>query len=150
MKVTTELKSLIKRSFEEKRQAVEKEFKDMAEAKYREKIEWLESLPEYQQFINAQEALRSKLDSIEDLDFSVVHRPYYRGMSNPYLEIDSKKIIVNNAYNYLKNNKEVKEQRENRIKEIDMAQESLLIKLTYEKDLEKIKEMLNEYGINLI
>ena len=33
------------------------------------------------------------------------------------------------------------------VKTMDLAQESLMIKLTYEKDLEKIREMLGEYDI---
>lgn len=153
MKVTTELKSLIKRSFEEKRQMVEKEFRDMAEAQYQEKIDWLENLPEYQQFISVQEALKNKLDMTSDLKLTTTYnKPYYynSNYNRNLLELTSKKIIVDNTHTYLRNSTEIIKERESKIREIDMAQESLLIKLTYEKDLEKIKEMLNEYGINLV
>ncbi|WP_279233625.1 MULTISPECIES: hypothetical protein [unclassified Lactonifactor] len=36
-----------------------------------------------------------------------------------------------------------------KIKEIDLAEESLLIKLTYEKDIETIRAMLAEYDITI-
>lgn len=153
MKVTTELKSLVKRLFEEKRQMVEKEFRDMAEAQYQEKIDWLENLPEYQQFISAQEALKNKLDMTSDLNFTTTHnKPYYynSNYNRHLLELTSKSLIVDNTRAYLKSNSEVLKERESKIREIDMAQESLLIKLTYEKDLEKIKEVLEEYGISLV
>lgn len=156
MKVTTELKSLIKRSFEEKRKAVEMQFREMAEKEYQEKIEWMESLPEYQQFLQAQRVLKEKLKEEESLQHGVRMMssekccPYYVAMDfNRVLEMTSKDFLRDNVYNYLRYNEETREAYNKELTKINVEQESLLIKLTYERDLEKIKEMLGEYGISL-
>lgn len=78
-------------------------------------------------------------------------KPWYSTsmFTNLRYNIEAKNIFGSNITSYIKYNDETMASVREKIKEIDLAEESLLIKLTYEKDIETIRAMLAEYDITI-
>lgn len=150
MKVTTELKNLIKRSFDEKRAKVTRELKATATDLYEEKKKEVANSKEFKAYVKACRALYERFE--ED----------YKAQGNRYdgkmpfiLYLDNKNdvkienVIGNNADYYAKYNESIQTNVNKEVKALDLAQESLMIKLTYEKDLDTVRAMLAEYDITI-
>lgn len=149
MKVTTELKNLIKRSFDEKRAKVSSELKSVAQDLFEEKRKEVASSKEFKAYVKASAALyeRFKDDYKEQGDNYNGKTAYnFRKLSN-LSDVEVEDIVGNNSDYYARYNEDIKTNVKKEITELDLAQESLMIKLTYEKDLDDVREMLGEYGI---
>lgn len=151
MKVTTELKNLIKRSFDEKRAKVKTE----AESKVREEYEYfLNEFGKSKEFKAYAKAAQNLYDTFKNQmnnnDYGSDCKPWYASSYFSNLNgVKPNNICCDNVSTYMRyNDKAMKEVRD-KVKELDLAQESLMIKLTYEKDLETVRAMLAEYDITI-
>lgn len=148
MKVTTELKNLIRRSFDEKRANVSNEIKSVAKDLFEEKRNEVISSKEFKAYVKACKSLYERFEN----DYKS-EGDYYSGNTAYRLRIEGfndikpEYIISDNSGCYSKYNNDIQDKLGNKIKELDLAQESLMIKLTYEKDLDTVREMLAEYDI---
>lgn len=148
MKVTTELKNLIKRSFDEKRAKVTSEIKFVAEGLFEEKKREVSTSKEFKAYVKACKALYERFEE----DYKA-QGDYYSGKTAYNMKISDladvkvEDIISNNVSCYSKYNDDIQTNIGKEIKALDLAQESLMIKLTYEKDFDTIKAMLAEYDI---
>ena len=148
MKVTTELKNLIRRSFDEKRANVSNEIKSVAKDLFEEKRNEVISSNEFKAYVKACKALYERFEEDYKLEGN-----YYSGNTAYRLKIEGfndikpEDIISDNSSCYSKYNTDIQNELGSKVKELDLAQESLMIKLTYEKDLNTVREMLAEYDI---
>lgn len=156
MKVTTELKKLIKRSFDEKRIEIRKEAQEKAEKTYQGIIEEITSSAEFEALYTASQNFYNKFKYLKDEVFSsggsysMNCKTYYTASTFDDLEnINPRKLIVDNTFSYLRNNHMQNKETNKLITELDRQQESLMIKLTYERNLDVIKELLAEYDIEI-
>ena len=151
MKVTTELKNLIKRSFDEKRATVTREIKAVATDLYEEKKKEVSNSKEFKAYVKACKAL---FERFED-DYNAQGNSYYDGKTPFRLYFDKindvkiENIIGSNVDYYSKYNDDIQTNVNKEVKALDLAQESLMIKLTYEKDLDTVRAMLAEYDITI-
>lgn len=145
MKVTTELKNVIKRSFAERKEALRKAFLEEAKTTYNEKIKWLSELPEFQEYIAASKKLEEKLKDIPGSRSPIPPNTYYY-RKQYFCEVEPENIIVSESPYYIcEHNPELNKQ----IDKLSNEQDALLVKLTYEKDIKKIEKLLEEYQITL-
>lgn len=148
MRVTTELKNLIRRSFDEKRANVSNEIKSVARDLFKQKRNEVISSKEFKAYVKACKALYERFEEDHKLQGD-----YYSGNTAYKFKIDGfddvkvEDIIIDNSSYYSKYNNEIQDKLGKQIKELDLAQESLMIKLTYEKDLDTVRAMLAEYDI---
>lgn len=148
MKVTTELKNLIKRSFDEKRESVRRENKEIANKLFKEKEKEVISSKEYKNYVKAAQALYERFkDDYENQGNTYDGKTFYNLKFSLIKDIKPSSIIASNIDYYCRYNDEVSKNIKRGIDLLDLAQESLMIKLTYEKDMDTIKTMLSEYGI---
>lgn len=148
LKVTTELKNLIKRNFDEKRAKVENEINSVAKGLFEEKKREVSTSKEFKAYVKACRALYERFEE----DYKA-QGDYYSGKTAYNMKIGNlvdvkvEDIILDNIRCYSKYNDDIRTNASKEIKALDLAQESLMIKLTYEKDLNTIKAMLAEYDI---
>ena len=151
MKVTTELKSLIRRSFDEKRALVQRNAEEESTAKYNELIKNVKSSKEFKNLVKAANTFRDTFAEYETGNRCTDNNnPWYTTSSFDNLkDIQPTNLFANNVRTYIKYNEETMSDVRAKEKELDLAQESLMIKLTYEKDLDAIRTMLAEYDITI-
>lgn len=148
MKVTAELKNLIKISFDEKRSKVTNEIKAVAKDLYEEKKKEVSTSKEFKAYVRACKALYERFEE----DYKA-QGDYYSGNTAYKMNISDLKnvkvedIVSDNISCYSKCNNDIQTNFSKEIKALNLAQESLLIKLTYEKDLDIIRDILAECGI---
>lgn len=137
MKVTTELKNLIKRKFKEKENAYVEEQKKLMEESRNKRIKEIEESKEYKYYVDATNRL---VKFISDLENKYPYKDrfdngFYYTLS--YLGVkDAKDFVYNTTYGV-------------DVSTITEQMEKVLIRLTYEKDFEKVVELLAEYGIEI-
>ena len=151
MKVTTELKNLIKNEFANKVAKVKAEIKLNRESAYKAEIEKLR----YNETFNEIKSLMAKLYDEYAEKYIEDGKRWDKSTSKDIAYITSKfkefknlkpsDLLGDNSY-YL----ERLEDGQDKITELKKQEQSLLIKLTYEKDLDVIKQMLAEYDINIL
>lgn len=151
MKVTTELKNLIKNEFANKVAKVKAEIKLNRESAYKAELEKLR----YNETFNEIKSLMAKLYDeyaekyIEDgkrWDKSTSKDiAYITSKFKNFKDLNPSDLLGDNSY-CLKH----LEEGQGKIAELKKQEQSLLIKLTYEKDLDVIKQMLAEYDINIL
>lgn len=148
MKVTTELKNLIKRHFEEMKQERIKINKEERRKIHDERAAEIENSSEFKNYVEAAKMLYEYLKpdyeekghgAWNDNKLNTVPYYYNQGYFSSLLEIKGTNFIWENG----RFNANVE------TTDLTRAQEGLLIKLTYEKDIEVIKSLLSEYGIEL-
>lgn len=151
MKVTTELKNLIKAEFANKRAKVKAKIKLDRENAYKAELEKLSC---NETFIEIKK-LMEKLYSEYAVDYLEGGKRWEKTtpkdvvyMTNKFSEFKNLKpsdLLGDNSYflDHL-------EEGQDEISELKKQEQSLLIKLTYEKDLDVIKQMLAEYDINIL
>lgn len=149
MKVTTELKNLIKRSFDEKRAIVKREAENIARKEYENVLEEVSNSKEFKDYVNAANAFYERFKNLSAKSYGEECEPYYVYNLSDLKNIEPKHIVRDNVGSYARYNNSIMEEVRSKVEELDLAQESLLIKLTYEKDLDKIREMLAEYDITI-
>lgn len=151
MKVTTELKNLIRRSFDEKRALVQRNAEEESTVKYNELIKKVESSKEFKNLVKAANTFRDAFSEYETGGrYNDDSNPWYTTSSFDNLkDILPTNLFANNVRTYIKYNEETMSSVRAKEKELDLAQESLMIKLTYEKDLDTIRAMLAEYDITI-
>ena len=150
MRVTTELKNLIKRNFDEKKKIVRIEAENAARAEYEALVNEFANSEEFKNYVDAEKAMFAKLDSIkETYGTSTVNERKPWGFYPYRSEQDPKHLIRDEVRNYVYGNSSISNDINRKIDELNLAQESLLIKLTYEKDLDKVKALLAEFDITL-
>lgn len=150
MKVTTELKNLIRRSFNEKRAKIKSEIKSSATSLYEEKKKEVATSKEFKTYVKACQALYNRFEQ----DYKKQGRSSYDG-GTPYSfrnfdglnNVKVENIIGSNVEYYSKYNEDITTNISKEMQVLDLAQESLMIKLTYEKDFDTVKAMLAEYDI---
>lgn len=150
MKVTTELKNLIKRNFDEKRATVTRELKEVANDLYESKKKEVENSKEFKAYVKACKELYERFK--EDYDaqgYRYDGKTPYRLHLDNMNDVEVVDIIKDNIDCYAKYNEDITTNINKEVKALDLAQEALMIKLTYEKDLDKIREMLAEYDITI-
>ena len=146
MKVTTELKNLIKRNFDEKRSKVKQKVIDLSKKEYEEMKKEFENSVEYKNFVSASNALFKAFESQAVYPYSENKKPYY--FTTHFKELAKNKVEDFISEDYYFSNKN-QEKWKDEINKLDLEQESLMIKLTYERDLDKIRALLAEYDISI-
>lgn len=149
MKVTTELKNLIKRSFDEKRAIVQKDAENVARKEYESVLAEVANSKEFDAYIKAANAFYERFKNLNTNSYGEKCEPYYAYHLGDLKNIKPEHIIHENVKSYVRYNNELMAEVRAKIEELDLAQEALMIKLTYEKDLDKIREMLAEYDITI-
>ena len=145
MKVTTELKRLIHTQFEKERDAARKEVAELEKDRFDSFCAAVEASPEWRDFAAARQRMYEKyndrivksskdypvsngtpvaLSSIENLKTSRV-RDFFCMWSRG-------SVLYPEGFKYTQ-----------------QAEDSLLVRLTYEKDLERIQALLREYDLEL-
>lgn len=137
MKVTTELKNLIKRQFEDKKNIAEKEYREQGKIKYQEELESFKQTDVYKNYIASVNELKKYLETCSTKYDCYSDYPYYYN-DNVYFKYSDDMLKAQYNYSCC-----------NLLNELDRKRDSLLIKLTYEKDFDKVQELLKEYGIEL-
>ena len=139
MKVSTELKNFIKRSFTEKRNNCRKEWEERINKEYKDKIEEIEESLEFKNFKEAYLIFKNRFDD-EQYNSKNSEEPWYLNFHDGFCGEDFVKKMYWN-----------RRDREADIAcaEFDKQCEKVLIQLTYEKDIEGIKELLAKYDIYL-
>ena len=153
MKVTTELKNLIKNEFETRRKRVIQEYEKYRKQKYQDALNEIGS---DELFIQLKETANKLCDKY--LGRYVTQRKraakttvkdvcYITDTFEKLIDLSPEKLYGDNTYFYnICNDND----REEKIKELNKQEQSLLIKLTYEKDIEVVKEMLKSYNIEIL
>ena len=148
MKVTTELKNLIRRSFDENRAKVLREAEESAEQEYIKILNEVGKSKEFKAYTKAANTFYEKFKELQCGAYGDNCKPYYTGSSFDNIkEVTPEHFIQKNVRTYVKYNNDVMNSVHEKVKELDLAQESLMIKLTYEKDIETVRSMLAEYDI---
>ena len=151
MKVTTELKNLIKTEFANKRKAIETEINLKRKENYKAELEKMR----YDKTFNEIKKLFKKLYEEWSLNYLKEKDRYDKTTSKDvvYLRKKFKELADMQPEELLGDNHwQLDELGEglDKINELKKQEQSLLIKLTYEKDLKVIKCMLAEYDINIL
>ena len=147
MKVSTELKSIIVGEFSKRKKAIEKKYEDVVREAYKKRLTELEESKEFIEFMRATRALCDSLkdDCEKHPDLYTNETPYaYGDLFYKLMKLESKQIIRSNEYRCTKSDVYFDELHEN-----ERQRDTLLIKLTYEKNMEDITKLLAEYGIEL-
>ena len=150
MKVTTELKNLIKDEFSKKRSIIEQDAREFQKEKYNEAINEIESDKSFKVLKEAANQLYEKYGTRFVNDRKTYETTendfcYITSTMNTLQDLKGSCLFANNSYSYNKLNL-----YGDKIKELNKQEQSLLIKLTYEKDIDVIKSMLQEYDINVL
>lgn len=139
MKVTTELKNLIKREFAKKIEDAKSNSRKEYEEKFNKEKEKFINTDVYKNFIDAQKKLRKYLEDKEKENgdyYSSKEGFYY---TSSYVSRDYEDFLRKSRTSY----------DSKAVDKIDRDMEMVLIKLTYEKDFENVKKLLSEYQINI-
>lgn len=154
MKVTKELKNLINRSFVEKRNEIREKYEVVAKEEYLLKKNEIEESEEYKTYVESCKNLHNFIKNNTDDDcFSRYGKPgikaFWIDLEGIYKEGEDMvdQIIHSQVSSFVRYNNEIRDKVNAEITAIDLAEEALLIKLTYEKNLDVVKEMLAEYDI---
>ena len=147
MKITTELKNLIRRSFDEKKALVQKEAESVARKKYESVLTEVANSKEFDAYIKAANAFYERFKDLNSNSYGEKCEPYYVYHLGDLKDIKPEHVVHDNVKSYARYNNDIMAEVRNKVTELDLAQEALMIKLTYEKDLDKIREMLAEYDI---
>lgn len=137
MKVTTELKNLIKRKFKEKENAYVEEQKKLMEESRNRRIKEIEESKEYKDYVNATNILENYLNDL------VEKYPYKDRFDNGFYYTSSY-LGVKDAGDFTYDTTYSVD-----VSPITEQMEKVLVRLTYEKDFEKVVELLAEYGIEI-
>ena len=144
MKVTTELKRVIERAFGLKADEASKVFETSCKEKIKKVKSEIESSSEFQNYKKACEELYEYL--LPDITLAGDSwatqggKPYYYSNDATHnIKHPSVNQFVYECINSYKRN--------HYNQDYSAEKDTLLVKLTYEKDLEKIKEILKEYNI---
>lgn len=142
MKVTTELKNLIKAEFEKKKEDYRKESKKQGKIQYEAELEKFKQTEVYQNYIKSVRELQDYLKVCEKTygrygEYDSFRLPYYYDNSDYFRKAED---MIKAYYNYNSNNNDM---------DFNSQRDKLLIKLTYEKDFDKVQALLKEYGIEL-
>ena len=142
MKVTSELKSIVKCAFNERKTAYRKRKVEEHNAEYKAALEWVENSEEYKDYVAAYERLKAMLTP----DAEVRNKKYNNNQPTAYFYYNFKKLspteFIRENYRYPLDNDE-------ELVRIEKEQNALLVKLTYEKDMDRIQELLSTYGIEI-
>lgn len=145
MKVTTELKNIVKAAFAEKEAAYRKSKLEAYQREYEEAVKWIESTSEHIEYVAALNRLKERLTPDIKLRNTRVDGCY---PTSYYYQCDfSKTISAKNliaaspTWRIFENDEE--------LKKFKKEQDALLVKLTYEKDMDRIQELLSDYGIEI-
>lgn len=151
MKVTTELKNLIRRSFDEKRAKVNAEAEQNARMEYENFLSELSKSREFKNYVKAAQNLYDTFkDKMNHKNFGTDCKPWYAHTTFKNLDgIKPEDMCANNISTYIRHNNDTMKEVRDKVRELDLAQESLMIKLTYEKDIETVRAMLAEYDISI-
>lgn len=137
MKVTTELKNLIKRKFKEKENIYVEEQKQLMEEARNKRIKEIENSKEYKDYVDATNIFENYLNVLVD------KYPYKDRFDNGFY-YTSNYLSAKNANDFTYNTTYSVD-----VSPITEQMERVLIRLTYEKDFEKVVELLAEYGIDI-
>ena len=153
MRVTTELKNLINRSFDEKRAKIKTDAESKAREEYEYFLNEFGKSKEFKAYAKAAQNLYYTFkDQMSKNDYGSDCKPWYASSYFKNLDGDGVKpnmLCGNNVSIYMRCNDETMKEVRDKVKELDLAQESLMIKLPYEKDLETVRAMLAEYDITI-
>ena len=143
MKVTSELKKYIKRSFDEKKEKTRQEIKQKADDAYDAKLKEMEESDEFKALKEAYHVFKDKFYD-EKYDSKTSKESWYLRFFDEYEEAS---YFIRKSYNFY--DSEQTKEIHLACDELDKQCEKVLIKLTYEKDLDAVKELLAEYDIYL-
>lgn len=145
MKVTTELKRLIHTQFEKKRETVKSELAEQMGERFDAFCAEVEASPEWKAFAAARLGLYEKYKSYLLRNTSKDYPP--QGTPVAGSNIDGMKISRVRDYFYMWSRGRVEYPED--FKYTQQVEDSLLVRLTYEKDLERIQALLREYDLEL-
>ena len=135
----------MKCAFDKKKAEYKKAKLESNHREYETALEWLESTPEHQDYMTA----RNRLLEMLKPDYEVRNARVDGNYTTPYYyQFDfNKKVSAKNfigeapTWRIFENDDE--------LKKFEREQNTLLVKLTYEKDMERIQELLSSYGIEI-
>lgn len=144
MKVTTELKHIVNDAFDKKATEWRKKKCEEYHREYEKAVEWIRESDEYKKYVEATTNLGSLLDDDykrhkESYDNRSPQAYIYRTLVRPLNVSD---IIAESPYRYGFDHAP-------ELERIETEKNTLLVKLTYEKDMERIQSLLATYGIKL-
>lgn len=145
MKVTTELKNIVKCAFKNKASEYRKQELEMRDRKFKLAVEWIANSTAFQEYVAALKRLEATLKpNIEAMNTKV--NGVYPGAY--YYQFDFSKNASPYAFIQKTSDWRIFENDEN-LEKLEKEQNALLVKLTYEKDMDRIQELLSSYGIEL-
>lgn len=148
MKVTTELKNLIKDEFQRKISNFTKEYEQNRIKQYKDFLREIESDEDYIQFKKYAQIFYEKYkDRLSDGGKYAMSSDiaYYTNSFRNLRNIKSFELFGDNTKSYAREDK----MYELGLAELRKQEQALLIKLTYEKSLDNVRELLSEYGIEI-
>lgn len=150
MKVTTELKNLIKRSFDEKRKKVKVEAENNARKEYEDLLSVFGKSKEFKDYAKAANNLYNAFADKSKNNYGSDCKPwYFASMFKNLNGVKPDDMLGDNVSTFSRCNDGIIKEVRNKVNKLDLAQESLMIKLTYEKDIETVRAMLAEYDITI-
>lgn len=145
MKVTTELKRLIHTQFEKERDAVHKEMVELTKDRFDSFCAEVEASPEWKAFADSRLRLYEKYK--DRIVKSPTDYPVSNGTPVAGNSIENLKTSRVRDFFYMWSRGSVLYPEG--FKYTQQAEDSLLVRLTYEKDLERIQALLREYDLEL-
>lgn len=145
MKVTTELKRLIHTQFEKERDAARKEVDELAKDRFDSFCAEVEASPEWRDFAAARQRMYEKYN--DRIVKSYKDYPVSKGTPVALSSIENLKTSrVRDFFGMCSWGSVLYPEG---FKYTQQAEDSLLVRLTYEKDLERIQALLREYDLEL-
>lgn len=145
MKVSTELKNLIKGEFENKREELSQKYIQLRKAEYNNTAKFIEEDEDFKELVNLAKKFHDKYkDSIPNTDGYRNSSTFYSaGTFKALADLKTNNIITfNSSYSYDENYKDD-------LKTLNKNEQTLLLTLQYQKDLDSVVDLLASYDIKL-
>lgn len=145
MKVTTELKRLIHTQFEKERDAATRDLEEKMKQDFDVFCAEVEASPEWRAFVSAREGLYEKYKGLIVGGIPKAYPP--KGTPCASSNVDGFKCSRVKDYFYMWSRGSTEFPAN--FKFTQQAEDSLLVRLTYERELERVQALLAEYGLEL-
>lgn len=145
MKVTTELKNIVKAAFKKKETEYRKWKLEKVHVEYESAVAWLENTTEYKDYVAALNRLVEMLKpdyEVRNVRVDGMYPTSYYYQFDFNKKVSGKTFISESpSWRLFENDEE--------LRKLEQEQNALLVKLTYEKDMERIQDLLASYGIEI-
>ena len=147
MKVTTELKRLITAAFEKKNKDYLEARQIEAKVIYEGKIAEVESSDAFKSYVKACNELYEYLKT----DYEVVggYPSYRERIKAPYYYLNLGELLKPRVKRFIEDYSSQYVKYDCKCPNYEVEKDALLVKLTYEKDLDQIRQLLRQYDIEI-